>query len=138
MNTQERERERESSNARARSDQYTQSWGDAPIVKKTMELYRLYYGYVELFPKKDKYHLGAACERYLLQTLELLLEASYLPVTQKRVRILSANTKFETLKVLIRLLKELKVLDQKKYLALQSLIQEIGKMLGGWIRSLPS
>lgn len=96
----------------------------------------LYYGYAKLFPKKDKYTLGATCERYIISTLELLLEASYVPKEHKRARILAANTKFEALKVFIRLLKDMKIIDQKKYVALQSLLQEIGRMMGGWLRSL--
>ena len=32
--------------------------------------------------------------------------------------------------------RELKLLDSKKYLTLQTNIQEIGRMLGGWQRSL--
>lgn len=48
----------------------------------------------------------------------------------------AANNKFETLKIFIRLLRELNILDQKKYIVLQTHIQEIGKMFGGWLRSL--
>ncbi|MBI2444738.1 MAG: diversity-generating retroelement protein Avd [Candidatus Magasanikbacteria bacterium] len=105
-------------------------------MKKTIELYKSYYVYLELFPKKDKHALGATCERYLIQIIELLLEASYLPKDAKRACLLKANNKFEALKVFIRLLHELKILDQKKYIALQSAVQEIGKMFGGWIKSL--
>lgn len=38
------------------------------------------------------------------------------------------------LKILIRILKDLKILDIKKYLLLEDELQEIGKMLGGWIK----
>jgi hypothetical protein len=47
-----------------------------------------------------------------------------------------ASNKFETLKVFIRLLHELKIIDQKKYVVLQSAIQEIGRMFGGWMKKL--
>ncbi len=98
-------------------------------------MYKTYYGYLELFHKKDKYALGAKCEQYIISVLELLLETSYLPKLEKRVILLKANNKFETLKVLIRLLKELKIIDLKKYTVLQFAIQEIGRMLGGWIKT---
>ena len=35
----------------------------------------------------------------------------------------------------IRLMKESKSLDLKKYTLLQGIIDEIGRMLGGWIKS---
>ncbi len=98
-------------------------------------MYKTYYGYLELFPKKDKHALGAKCEHYIIAVLELLLETSYLPKIEKRPLLLKANNKFETLKVFIRLLKELKIIDLKKYTVLQSAIQEIGRMLGGWIKN---
>ena len=78
--------------------------------------------------------MGAKCEQYIISVLELLLETSYLPKEQKRGVLLKANNKFETLKVFIRLLKELEIIDQKKYIVLQTFIQEIGRMLGGWMK----
>ena len=99
-------------------------------------MYKTYYGYLELFPKKDKYALGATCERYLIQIIELLLETSYLPKEKKWASLATANNKFEALKIFFRLLRELNILDQKKYIILQTTIQEIGKMFGGWMRSL--
>lgn len=107
-----------------------------PILKRTIDLYKLYYTYAELFPKKDKYTIGATCERYIIEILEILLQASYLSKEEKLTLIKTANNKFDTLKIFIRLLKELNIIDQKKYLALQTIIQEIGRMFGGWIKSL--
>ena len=89
-----------------------------------------------LFPKKDKYALGAKCELYIIAVLELLLSAGSLPKDRKAEAIQQASIKFDTLKVLLRIARELDLLDNKKYLKLQALIQEIGRMLGGWQRSL--
>ncbi len=36
----------------------------------------------------------------------------------------------------LRLSKELRVIDNKKYIYFQEIIDEIGRMLGGWIRSI--
>jgi len=46
----------------------------------------------------------------------------------------NASKKLNTLKILIRLLKEIKAIDIKKYVILENFCQEIGKMLGGWIK----
>ena len=109
---------------------------EIPIIRKVCELYKLYYGYLELFPKKDKYALGSKCELYIIAVLELLLSAGSLPKESKGDAIHQASVKFDTLKVLLRMARELGLLDNKKYLALQACIQEIGRMLGGWQRSL--
>lgn len=109
---------------------------ELPIIKKLYELYKIFYGYVVLFPKKDKHTLGAKCEMYIINTLELLIAASSVPKSQKLILINQASVKFDTLKIFIRLTKDLDILDDKKYIIIQKHIQEIGKMLGGWQRSL--
>ncbi|MEK7076647.1 MAG: diversity-generating retroelement protein Avd [Patescibacteria group bacterium] len=110
--------------------------GDAPILQKTTELYKEFYGYLKLFPKKDQYLLGKRCEDALLEFLEYVLIAASQP-KERKLRVLeAANGKFDVLKVLFRVAREFKMLDNKKYLSLETRSQEIGKMLGGWIRSL--
>ena len=91
---------------------------DIPIIKRLYELYKAFYSYSVLFPKKDKYTLGAKCEQYILSTLELLLEAWAASRTEKLVLIKRANVKFDALKLFIRLLKDLDIIDSKKYLKL--------------------
>lgn len=109
---------------------------EIPVIKKVYELYKTFYGYSKLFPKKDKYVLGSKCEEYIVATLELLLAASSAPKSEKFVHIRQANIKFDALKIFIRITNDIKMLDNKKYLALQKQLQEIGRMLGGWQKSL--
>ncbi len=111
---------------------------EIPIIVKLSELYKSYYQYLELFPKKDKHSIGIKCEGYIIATLELLLEAGNVPKEQKLALLKKANVKFDALKFFLRTARELKILDNKKYLVLQTHIQEIGRMLGGWLRSLTS
>lgn len=112
------------------------NFSDTPLILKTYELYKTFYQYLELFPKKERYALGVKCEQYILNVLELLIAAGNSAKDKKLPIIQQANVKFDTLKILIRLAKDIKALDDKKYLALQEYIYEIGKMLGGWQRSL--
>ena len=44
---------------------------------------------------------------------------------------------FYLLKVLIRLAHDTRTIDQPQYLELQAILQEIGKMVGGWIKFVP-
>lgn len=71
----------------------------------------------------------------MLELLELIMSASQLTKTEKLLVLQNASVKLDLIKVLIRLCKDLKILDNKKYLALQSSLQEIGRMLGGWIKA---
>jgi len=110
--------------------------GEMTIIVKMRELYKQYYGYATLFPKKDKYAIGAKMEHYILETLELLLAAGNAAKSDKLALIRQASVKFDALKFFIRIARELDILDLKKYLILQKQLQEIGLMLGGWLRSL--
>lgn len=109
---------------------------DAPILKKSVDLYKEFYLYLKDFPKKDQYMLGKRCEEYVLVFLESILSAVGLPREQKPNVLVKASAKLDTLKILFRMACELKMLDNKKYLSLQLKIQDIGKMLGGWMKSL--
>ena len=45
------------------------------------------------------------------------------------------SVKVDLLKVLLRLAKDTQSISEGRYLNLQEMLQEIGKMLGGWIRA---
>lgn len=109
---------------------------DVPILKKTFDFYKEFYQYLKGIPKKDQYMMGKRCEEYILIFMELILSAVGFQKPEKLKVLEQANGKFEVLKVLIRLTHELKILDNKKYLSLTTKMQEIGKMLGGWMKSL--
>jgi hypothetical protein len=109
---------------------------DIPIFKKTYDLYKTFYGYRNLIPKQDRYTIGARCDGLILDVLERILAASRLQKMGKLPALEAASTKLNVLRVFIRLMKETRAIDGKKYLALEEAIDEIGRMLGGWIRSV--
>lgn len=103
---------------------------------RIFEFYKLAYQYIQLFPKKDKYTLGKKVDNLILDLIELTFLATYLSKEKKYDVLQKASLKIDLLKILIRLAKEVKALDNKKYIQLQQELQEIGKMIGGWIRSI--
>lgn len=78
--------------------------------------------------------MGIRIENLILDIVELLLITAYSPIYEKFGLLKKVDTKINFLKLLIRLANETKILDNKKYLVLQEKLQEIGKMLGGWIK----
>lgn len=108
---------------------------EAPIIQKTYDFYRELYLTVGKMPKKDKYTLGEKVQKITLDLLELFITASYSKLN-KLLILEKASAKLELLKILIRLSNEIKAINSKKYLYLEELLQEIGRMLGGWLRSL--
>lgn len=107
---------------------------DIPIIKKTSELYKAFHEYRRLIPKQDRFTIYEKSEDSIVSILELLLEAGYTK-TNKAIILEKASVQLNILRFFIRMLKEVRSLDNKKYIILQEMIDEIGKMLGGWIRS---
>lgn len=108
---------------------------DTPIFNKTYDLYKVFYGYVSSFPRKDRYTLGQKCEAVLLEILEAVVLASSVSKQEKLPILKKTSAKVDILRILFTLCKDLKILDNKKYLHLDSMLQEIGKMIGGWIKT---
>lgn len=71
-----------------------------------------------------------------LDVLENVLSAGFFAKEKKLPAVERSIAKINLLKILIRLAKDTKALDNKKYLRLEQDLQEIGRMLGGWKRSL--
>ncbi len=80
--------------------------------------------------------MGQKIDNLILEILEFSLKAAYSGKEEKLAFLKEADTKINLLKILIRLANEIKALDGKKYLMIQEKLQEIGKMVGGWIRSI--
>lgn len=108
---------------------------EVPILRKIHELYKLFHGYRALVPKQERFTIYERSENSILDVLECLLEASFASKSQKVILLGKASVKLNLLRFLVRLMKESKTLDLKKYTLLQEIIDEIGRMLGGWLRS---
>jgi hypothetical protein len=85
--------------------------------------------------KANRFTIYERCENLLIDIIESFLEAGYAKTGNKVLILDKASVKLNALRLFIRLMKETYVIDMKKYLAIQEMIDEIGRMLGGWIRS---
>lgn len=89
------------------------------------------------FPKTQRHVLGTKCAEYLLQILELTLASAHTgEAKEKATSLRQASVKLDTLKLLIRLCKNCKCISNSSYLQMESQLQEVGRMLGGWLKSV--
>lgn len=84
--------------------------------------------------KRDRHGIYLKIEIKILETLELITEASFASRNSKLPYLFSARTKVEIIKRLIRLASELGIIKPDKYIDFESDLQEISKMTNGWIR----
>jgi hypothetical protein len=108
---------------------------DIPIFKKTYDLYRLLYGYRLDIGKQDRYAIWQRGEDCALDVLEKILMASQLAKEHKLPHLEHASVQLNLLRVFVRLMKDTRVIDNRKYVTIESEVDEVGRMLGGWIRS---
>jgi len=108
---------------------------DIPIFKKTYDLYKIFYSYRKFVVKHDRYTIWQRCENIILDILEGILLASQTYKAEKLPILEKTSLKLNFLRVFLRLMKEVKTIDNKKYTVLEELVDEVGRMLGGWIKS---
>ncbi|MDD4290228.1 MAG: diversity-generating retroelement protein Avd [Patescibacteria group bacterium] len=109
---------------------------DIPIFKKSYDLYKLFNDYRRFIPKQDRYTIFERSENIILFVLENIMQASSESKQDKLSTLEKTSTKLNMLRIFIRLMKDIKTIDTKKYLILENAVDEIGRMLGGWIRSI--
>lgn len=119
-------------------DNFHNSEINIPITNKLFSLYKTFYRYLKCFPKKERYTLGENIENHILKIFTQIHYINQLPNALKENELYKLNAINETLKKLFRLSYEIKVLGEKEYLTISENTQEIGKMIGGWIKYLKS
>jgi len=108
---------------------------EIPIFKKIYEFYKLLYSFRNNLKRQDRFTLWQKIDSLTLEIIENILLASSLSKSAKLPILERANLNLNALRVFIRLAKEVMILDNQKYLVLQENIDEIGRQLGGWIKS---
>jgi hypothetical protein len=110
---------------------------EIPIIQKTYEVYK---GVVEInnhLEKRWRYSLGHSVEESVLALLDSLIMAKHAPKSLKASYLLKSMGQLEIVRLKLRLILEFKaVKNQTNVFKIQQHNEEIGKMLGGWIRSL--
>ena len=105
---------------------------DLAIFEKTYELILWIYPTVNKFPKSQRFVLGQQIENTVLEILKGIIEANQERNKVPYLKQISVN--LDKLRILIRLSKDLKFISIRQYQFADEKINEIGKMLGGWIK----
>jgi len=109
---------------------------EIPIITKFNESYKLWHGFLIHIPRLTRYTLGAKIDNIFTECLELSLLAGYSAKETKLPIVQKLSVKFDTLKFFLKLIWEIKALDNNKYIVLMNPLAEIGNMIGGWLNSL--
>lgn len=88
---------------------------------------------VERFPRSQKFLLGDRMQATMLDVLDGLAEASF--SRRSRAVLARVNLLLDRLRIMVRLAHDLRHLDSRRYEHAARSIDEIGRMVGGWMKT---
>lgn len=103
-----------------------------PIVIKAYDFTLWLLPRVQDFPRSSRFILGDRVIATMLDIVDGLIEASHR--RDKRAVLEDVSAKLDRLRFLIRLSKDLKLLNLKRYEFAAGALTELGAMLGGWLK----
>lgn len=113
-----------------------QEISETPVFTLSFNLLKDIYLLRKKFPKTEKYTLGGQMEQTALEMMLSVIQAGRAKKQEKITPLELAIKQNDTLKILFRLTREIKIISDNQYLEYQEKLQKTGQMLGGWYRSI--
>ena len=107
---------------------------DLKILQKIFDMREYAYGALAQFPKSEKFALCTDIKHSMDKLLERCIEAQ--KKYYKKTTLQDMDVEIAKLRAYIRLSHQLGFLPPKKYEVWSEKLVEIGKMLGGWIKTV--
>ena len=102
------------------------------ILQKTYDMIEYGYSALRQYPKSEKHTLAADTKQSMYTLMRLIIRAN--KRYHKKTTLQDIDIELDTLRHFIRLGNGLGFLPFKKYEVWSRQLNEIGKMLGGWIK----
>jgi len=109
---------------------------DLAVITKAFDLAREMTQRTRKLPRDLKFVLGDRMLTGAYDVLDTLIEAKY--AREKRGLLQRANLLLERLRFQMRLCMEEKLLSVRQYEFVSGLVDETGRMVGGWLKSVKS
>lgn len=119
---------------------------EAVLDRRFLQMVKLLNLYLNHFPKHEKFGLALKIRNVAYEVYELIVESQ--KRYHKKTTLTNLDIKHEQLRMLIRLAFELGYFNfkgkgseksgetgRKRYLAISDKVDEIGRIIGGWIKS---
>jgi hypothetical protein len=106
----------------------------SPIFTRTYDLLRWLIPQTVKFPRQQRFVLAEAVQRTALRFQEELIEAAYAETPLPALR--RADITLVKLRTYLRLCRDLELLAFNQYEHGARMVDEIGRLLGGWIKKV--
>ncbi len=106
---------------------------DLIIYQKVYDFMGYFFPIVERFPKFEKFALCSQLKNCVLDIARLIIRAN--KSRYRKAILYEIDIKLEELKMLVRFSHQRKYLSMKSWEHSTRLLEEVGRLLGGWIKS---
>lgn len=108
----------------------------SPIFSKSYDFLLWILNHTEKYPKSERFRLARRLDDAAFRFYELILESTRPGRAAQSLQ--EADLELDKLRLCVRLSRGRGLFDGKQYEYAVNSMMEIGKLLGGWIKSLPS
>jgi hypothetical protein len=105
-------------------------YSELPVYKASYDLFVSIFEYTQHFNKEYKYTVGEKLKNETLEMMVAIYRAN--TRTDKKELLQSARENIEVIRLLFRLLKDLKQITLEKFVAINQKIENVSKQLAGW------
>jgi len=105
---------------------------DLTILEKLYELILWMFPLITKFPQKQRFVLGQQLQNSLLDILKNIIQANH--ESDKAIVLKQVSIELDKFRYLFRLAKDLKFMNIRQYEFGALKANEVGKMLGGWMK----
>jgi hypothetical protein len=109
---------------------------ESPIFSKTYDLLLWLVPQTTKFPRQHRFGLGEHILHHALDFQDKLLAASLSPANHRLSLLQEADIQLAQLRLNLRLCKDLELFTLKQYEHTTAMLVEIGRLLGGWQKTL--
>lgn len=104
------------------------------VVQKVYDFELYIYDILEKFPRSERYAMITRLKNTLRELIRRLIKAG--ESDKKKGHLYDADCELKFLKYEFRLAKDLRYISLNRYKIISEKLNEVGSMLGGWIKNL--
>ena len=107
------------------------TYDNLPVYKASYDLLVEIFSFVKTFSKEYKYTIGEEIKKEAMSIIRMVYRANS-SIQNRKEYLIEARTHVETLRLYLRLARDLRQIGLKKFVALNENIESISKQLYFW------
>jgi len=108
-------------------------YNELPVYKATYDLLLGIFQFTKDFNKEYKYTVGESLKKETISLLTLIYRAN--TRHQKEDVLQMAREQIEVIRLLIRVMKDMKQISLEKFVKINQIVENVSKQLNGWQKS---